>query len=149
AGLYEDQRRFSDLADALERAAAVASDPRRAASLLYRFGQVCLGRLYGEERANTAFRATLAPAPEHQPVRRALGTVYARRERFADLIELLDDEAERTPDPARKASQLYRIGDLFERKLADLERAQNTYERALAAHAGYDPALAGLARVCD
>src|SRR5262249_7738076 len=94
AGVYEEQRRFPELADALERAAALTGDPRHAAALSYGLGKVCAGRLHDEDRASRALREAVALAPDHHPARRALGKLYFRRERWPELIGLLADEAE-------------------------------------------------------
>ena len=149
AGVYEEQRRFAELADALESASSLTGDPRQAAALSYRLGKICGGRLHDEERAIRALREAVALAPDHHPARRALGKLYFRRERWPDLVGLLAEEADLTHDPERKAARFWRIADLFERKLADLERAVEYYERALATLPGYAPAIKGLGRAYD
>src|SRR5262249_24702682 len=120
-----------------------------AATLYYRLALVASGRLLDEERAIHALREAVTLSPDHYPARRALGKLYAKRERFTDLVGLLADEAEHSMDAQHKAARYWRIGDLFERRLHDPERALESYERAQAALPGYEPAWKGLGRMCD
>src|SRR5262249_7504677 len=53
----------------------------------------------------------------------------------------------KTPDPRRKVEILQAIGELWEDRLFDLDRAAQSYERALALHPTYVPALKALGRI--
>lgn len=86
-------------------------------------------------------------APRHQGVRSTLGRLYARHERHEALLRLLEAEAELFEDPERRAATAFRSGDIYEKKLQQLETAAQAYERALEFRPAYRPAVSAVARV--
>jgi tetratricopeptide (TPR) repeat protein len=147
ADLHEREKRWTELATALDRAASLAGDRAESSVLAYRLGQVRLVRLHDVDGAIVALRQAVTLAPDNVPARHLLGRLYARRERWDELVGLLSDELDLFTDVQRRATTAYRIGELFETKLNDLDRAIESYEQALGFSPGFRPALRAISRV--
>ncbi|HEX6245154.1 MAG TPA: hypothetical protein VFZ61_29735, partial [Polyangiales bacterium] len=77
-----------------------------------------------------SYRDVLELDPTHSTSRRALERLYTRAERFRDLVALL--EGDRADVEGKEAIELsYRIGDLYEHKLAEPGRAVDQYAEVL------------------
>ncbi|MCA9669324.1 MAG: tetratricopeptide repeat protein [Myxococcales bacterium] len=165
ADLFERERRWEELAATLERALPLAGDlPAEGSSadagetpevrdrgeatvIAYRLGAVRLEHLDDAVGAVAALRHAVRLSPDHTPARQLLGRLYARLERWDDLVELLRSEMQIYSDPGRRAATLFRIGDLQENRAGDPERAIEAYEQALALIPGYRPAMRAISRV--
>ncbi|MCA9561582.1 MAG: hypothetical protein KC583_23710, partial [Myxococcales bacterium] len=51
-------------------------------------------------------------------------------ERWENLLEVSEAEAERTEDPSRRANLVYEMGEIFEEKVGDQESAMRCYQAA-------------------
>ncbi|HEY8925091.1 MAG TPA: hypothetical protein VIU64_11975, partial [Polyangia bacterium] len=80
----------------------------------------------------------------------ALGTIYARLERYEDLARVLDAQVERlAADPQQQAEYLRRLAELSEGQLQDKRRAQRAWEALLEIIPNDMPALEALARIYE
>jgi len=147
AELYEKGKKWDRLALTLEQAANLAGEQAESAVLYVRLAQIKHERLQQVDQAIDALRQAITMAPDNLPARKMLGRLYTRLERFDELLGLLSDEQEAYSDPDHRASIAFRRGNLYETKLADLERAAGSYEQALLSKPGYRPAMRGLTRV--
>ncbi len=147
AELYAQERRWDELAETLERARDACDDPEEAGLLGLRLARVRLERLHDGDAATLALEQAVATAPTLGPARAMLGRLYARRERWTKLCELLRGELEQSDAPERLAATHYRIGDIAEQRLGDLSTAREAYQRALESLPGYRPAVRALSRV--
>lgn len=147
ADLYEQEKKWTELATVLERALNLPGEESETSMLAFRLGIVALTRLHDLERASKALQKALELMPHNIPALRALGRLYTRQNQHQDLVSLLNRECEYTLDPIRKASLLFRIGHIWETKLGNTSAAAAAYEQALTQQPGFRPAIAGIRRV--
>ncbi len=128
--LYTTRERWDDLKLLYGQRIEHTPDPAQRLELLL---QVCF--LHEEilddvEQAVASYEAVLALEPEHTTSRRALERLYARAGRWRSLLELY--ESERRSAEGKEAIELgYQIGELYEQKLGDAERAVDQYAAVL------------------
>ncbi|MCB9536432.1 MAG: tetratricopeptide repeat protein [Myxococcales bacterium] len=68
-------------------------------------------------------------------------------ERWENLLEVSEAEAERTEDPSRRANLVYEMGEIFEEKVGDQESAMRCYQAAFQTDPGCLRALYAARRV--
>ncbi|HWO10789.1 MAG TPA: tetratricopeptide repeat protein, partial [Polyangiaceae bacterium] len=146
--LFSKAERFAELAEVLEREAAIGTTPDEILDCKYRLGQVYQNHLLDFDRAVATYEEVLASAPEHvlsrsaleqlfaegkkrREIARVLGPLYeagTEWERLVQLHEALLGEIE----PAEERLELYhRIATDYEERLADPARAFAVLARAL------------------
>lgn len=126
-------RRGDDAAQAAtltELVEHVPSEHERLA-LLLQLGQLCHERLGDDEAAITALEAARSIAPADPPVLHLLGPIYAKHERWAELVTLYEGEAEEAEEPLRRALAHAQAAELLER-IGQGPAATLHHERALA-----------------
>jgi hypothetical protein len=147
AELLERDRRWEELAKTYERIVAITRSPNQAARVRHMLAKVYLERLQDGEKAIETLILAVEQAPEHVETRAMLGRLFAKNERYDDLLEMLHKELDRFTDATRRAATAYRIGDLLERHKPDQQdKAILAYKQALELLPGYRPALRGLSR---
>ncbi|HEY6882058.1 MAG TPA: hypothetical protein VI299_28710, partial [Polyangiales bacterium] len=128
--LYTTRERWDELKVLYAQRIEHTLDPQLRLELLL---QVCF--LYEEilddvEQAIASYEAVLALEPGHTTSRRALERLYARAGRYRDLVQLF--EVERQGSEGKEAIELaYQIGELYEHKLSEPERAVDQYAAVL------------------
>ncbi len=125
----------------------LATSPDEGARLHFRIGVIRRDRLRDVDGAVQAFERALELVPDHLPTLRALGHALARRGDAAREAEILAVEATCVGDPRERAALLYRLGELYQFRLGQLELATEAFERVLELQPGFTPALAALVAV--
>lgn len=131
----------------LEAEAQRASDPRQAVAALQQAAEILDDKVGDRQRAVDAYRRVLALSPAYLPALRALGRIYRQRGQWAELVSMHLQEAEASSDPQVAAAQLFRVGELYEQKLFDEDRAVLAYKEVLGRHPGHLPALRQLSQI--
>ena len=131
------------LVQALEAEAALASGARKL-SLLQRAGDVAADKLGEEARALALYKAVLAVEPRFAPVLGSLRRLFERGGRFVELIEIYEKELALASEPAARATILYSIARLYERRLAQEEPAIVHYKKALEQDPTHEPSSQAL-----
>jgi tetratricopeptide (TPR) repeat protein len=145
--IYHRVGRWEDLLEIYDRELEIeAKGPGRAA-LLHKMGVLCEERLGDEVKALELFRRAVAEHRTHRASLTALARRLAAKKDFAGLAQVLEIELEGLTDRSAKARAAYRLGEVYERDLAQPDRAATAYELALATSPGYAPALDALARL--
>jgi tetratricopeptide (TPR) repeat protein len=145
AAAYEQTERWSELVSALERRAAVKIDALRAADA--RLDLVWAAKILDERLGDidaaiagwTSVRDKLGPDAESGD---ALARLLERRERWDDLVGLLESEAKLAGSREREGALRTRLGDVHRDRTGKWDLAIGSY--ALGAAAGTEAALAGL-----
>ncbi|MCC6750774.1 MAG: tetratricopeptide repeat protein [Deltaproteobacteria bacterium] len=140
ARLYEEAGRVEQLRQALEEWAAVTEDERERTELRRRIGELYEGPLRRPEQAVEVYRQILETAPGDRATLERLKASYERTGRWNDLVQILRAEIAVVGSEELAPLQL-EIGQLCEDKLGDLDQAGAAYDAALAADAGYTPAM--------
>ncbi|MET0339843.1 MAG: tetratricopeptide repeat protein [Polyangiales bacterium] len=144
--LYTTRERWDELRALYQQRIEHTIDPPQRLELLL---QMCF--LYEEilddvELAIRSYEAVLELDPAHATSRRALERLYVRGEHHAALVRLL--ETERSESTGKEAIELtHRIGDLYEHKLREPERAVDQYAEVLSLQPTHLRAQEALARL--
>lgn len=135
------------LAELREKELLQATDIRLAVALSLTLGQIYEERLGALDRAATQFQRVLAVTQTEAPAFRALGRLMAATGQWDLLIRLYEREAAETADEVHKLHCLFKIAEIFEEKLGDDRKAQESYGRVLESSPTYLPALRALGRI--
>ncbi len=145
ARLYEDQRRYEQLIDALTRRAQHAATPAAGAALWTEIGRVYDERLQDGPRAIRALDQALALEPNHAPALSALTGLYRRTESWDRAVEMLVRGARRA-EGAAAVALWHEAGELAVR-VPDRAAAEAHFAKALELHAHHLPSLLALAQL--
>ena len=87
-----------------------------------------LGRF---DQAAAAYERLSEILPGDRETLDALAKLYARQERYTDLVGVLQRQIELSDDPEQRVVLAFKQGDVLEEKLNDLEEAAGVYERII------------------
>ncbi len=145
--LYDATGRDESLLAALRSLAQLTADPDERLGILHRLGQLCEERLKRDEEAMSWYEAALDVHATSVPTLQALGTLYARMNRWEDLIRMHQGEADSADEPHRRAAAHARVAEILESRLERSEDAVDHHMRALAVVPGYPPSFKALCRL--
>jgi tetratricopeptide (TPR) repeat protein len=122
----------------------LTEDPEQFVDLGLRTAQVFEVQLGDLENAVGRYRRVLDVDAENQQAIRALDRLFTQAERWGDLAAVLAREAEIGETPEEILEFKYRLGEVQERYLGDLDAAIGAYREVLAVEPQHDKALARL-----
>ena len=96
------------------------------------------------DNAVARFRRVLTIEPENEQALSSLDRLFEQAERWGDLAQVLVREAEVTPDPDQVLSFRYRLGQVYQHRLDDLDQAVEAYREVIAAMPDHELALDAL-----
>jgi tetratricopeptide (TPR) repeat protein len=147
ASVHEHAGRHAELVQLLERLGRQTTDPRKAIALLQRTAEVQEEQLGDEAAAATACERILRLDPTYLPALRALGRLYARTGRWAELVAMCRAEAEASPSTESAAGVLFRVGEILEQRMGQELEAVAAYHEVLTLSPAHVGALRALARL--
>lgn len=116
----------------------------RAVELGLRLAQVYEVQLENLDEAVSRYQKVLAIDTENQSAVRALDRLFAQSERWEDLAEVLTREADISESPDEILELKYRLGQVHQLKLKDLDRAVSAYREVISAAPEHGEALHAL-----
>jgi tetratricopeptide (TPR) repeat protein len=119
-------------------------DPAEKKLVLYQVGAVFERELSDVKRAIDTYQRILELDPDDLTALSRLDVLYQTAGNWADLLGVLTHEAELTQDPIESVSYQYRIAELYERHLGDVERAVELYREILNIVPDHAPTLQAL-----
>jgi tetratricopeptide (TPR) repeat protein len=144
--LFELAGRWRDLLSALELEATLAPDTKQVLALHHRAAEVLEGPLQDIDGAIRAYERVLSLSPSYLPALKALGTLYAQRGAWRELIQMYRTESE-SATTEHAALLMFKTGELYENKLANEDQAVAAYQEVLTLAPDFFPALRALARI--
>ncbi len=118
-----------------------------AAALLYKMGELYEERIGRDEDAIASYRRAVEADPTHTPSQMALTRKLGERGRWDELVKLLEIELSGLKEPEQRARTSFRIGEVYENKLRQADKALLAYDQALAADSDFRPARDGRVRL--
>ena len=149
ARLYAATEAWPELVDTLQQKIACTEDPRLLRALRFQAAELSGEKLGQLSDAAEHLRQILAASPDDIDALDMLASIYSREKRHAELVEVLDQRAQRTATPAERDALLFQAAHVTEHELLDLNDAIARYRRILEgnpAHAESRAALWALAR---
>lgn len=144
--VLEGAERHPEMADLLERRAALASEPVTRAAVLARLGLLREDPLADLAGARSAYERALAADPRNSGAQLALVRIYRLTEAWSELHQLLERLGAEGP-PDQRSGALVQLGLLRERQFGDVEGAIGAFEEALALEPDCVDARAALLRL--
>jgi len=149
-GLCARASRFDDLGRLLERLIDMAESPSSRSVLRMELAKLSEERFQALDTAIDLLRAVLDDEPGRADAVVALSELYEKTKRDEDLADLLSAQigaAQERGDIAGELSFQVRLGEVYDSRLGDRERAIETYRAVLARDAKHPGALEALARL--
>jgi tetratricopeptide (TPR) repeat protein len=145
--LYYQAGRWEDLLDTYKRELEVAAKGAPTAALLYKMGELSEERIGREDDAIGYYRRALDADAFHHAALHALARKLSERGQWGELVKLIELELSGLTEPAERARAAFHLGEVYENKLAQPDRALLAYEQALLAVPEFRPASDGRARL--
>jgi tetratricopeptide (TPR) repeat protein len=145
--LYYRLGRWEDLLETYRSELRLAPKGSTAAALHYKMGELYEERIGKDDEAIAAFRRAVEADPFHSPSLSALTRKLGERGRWEELVKLLELELSGSKDAEVRARTAFRVGEIYENRLRQPEKALGAYEQALAADSDFRPARDGRIRL--
>jgi tetratricopeptide (TPR) repeat protein len=147
--IYYQEGRWEKLIEMYEKEAEITTQPEEIAPLFFKAGEIYEEKLGQEQKAIQKYQYCLDICPGYQPALRALAQIYYKTQRWNDLIEILEMEAEIIEDPKQKAITFYKVGEIWETKLKKENMAIEIYSHILRIEPDYTPAIESLLQLYE
>ncbi|MFK7988569.1 MAG: protein kinase [Sandaracinaceae bacterium] len=144
--LYRRAQSWQELVTMLLTRAESAQTPAKARDWRSEAAEIVHTKLNDPTRAAEIFEKVLEHDPAHPKATAALETIYAEKQQWKPLVELLEAKSKSERGEDRVASQCA-IAEIYEDRLDDLDQAAAQYESALHADSTNVAALKGLERI--
>jgi len=142
--LAELTKGWGELAALYETELGKMLDVPRQVEMLVRVARVYEEELGQRDKAISTFRRVLDPEPDNHVAILALDRLYQAAERWTDLAEILRREIRQTNDGDEIVALQFRLGQLFEQSLRDIDNAIEVYREILISDPNHGPTLAAL-----
>ncbi|MBN1207744.1 MAG: flagellar hook-length control protein FliK [Myxococcaceae bacterium] len=136
--------RAQELADALEKAAAVYEEPGKRAALWAEAGELYRGRLQQPEKAERLLLSAIEADPDNKPALEAMLALAEARRDGGLLTRCLGALARLTPEPKERAQKYRRLSVAARDLTFDLDLAVHALQEVLKAEPGDLPSLGEL-----
>lgn len=136
--------RFDELVAMYEAELEGHDDRDQSIFLLEKIGVLCEQELGDLDRAIAAYKRMLDVESGYLPALRSLGRLYAKTQRWSDLVAINAEEAQIIGDQNQIVALFHRNGEIYETHLDDVESAVLAYKHALTLMPNYLPALKAL-----
>ncbi len=143
-GLYLGLSRWEELLGVYSRKADLVVDPDEKKLIFYQVGAVYERELGDVRRAIDTYQRVLELDPDDVEALGRLDVLYQAAENWQELLSVLMHEAELTVDAIEAVAFQYRIAELFEKRLEDIERAVELYRDILSTQPDHVPTLESL-----
>jgi tetratricopeptide (TPR) repeat protein len=142
--LYLGLSRWQDLLSVYTKKVDLVYDPEEKKLILYQVGAVYEREISDVNSAIDTYQRVLELDPDDLTALGRLDVLYQTAENWQELLSILTHEAELTADPAEAVSYQYRIAELYEKHLDDIERAVDLYRDILNIMPDHQPTLEAL-----
>lgn len=142
--LYLGLSRWEDLLGVYNKKVDLVLDTDEKKMIFYQVGAVYERELSDVSRAIDTYQKVLELDPDDLTALGRLDVLYQTAQNWPELLSVLQHEAELTQDAAEAVSFQYRIAELFEKHLGDVERAVELYRDILNIQPDHQPTLAAL-----
>ncbi len=147
--LYLGLSRWEELLSVYSKKADLVLDTEEKKLIFYQVGAVYERELSDVRRAIDTYQKVLELDPDDLTALSRLDVLYQSAGNWRELLSILQHEAELTADPAEAVSYQYRIAELYERHLDDIDRSVELYREILNIQSEHAPTLAALEGIKD
>ncbi len=145
--LYEKAERYEDVARVLEQRRESSSDDKERVNLSRHLADVQERHLDDTTQAIDSYQAILDETGASAEVLSALVRLYTKAERWDELADTYERQADTLEDEVARLSALSDLGQLRVSKLEDVSGALEVYRRALSVDMAHEPSRNALAEL--
>ncbi len=142
--LYLGLSRWEELLSVYSKKADLVEDPEEKKLIFYQVGAVYERELSDVPRAIDTYQKVLELDPDDLTALGRLDVLFQTASNWQELLSILQHEAELTADPAEAVSFQYRIAELYEKHLNDVDRSVELYREILNIQSDHPPTLNAL-----
>ncbi len=142
--LYLSLQAWEELLATYTKKVDLVLDPGEKKLILYQVGAVFERELRDVGRSIDTYQRVLEIDPDDLTALSRLDVLYQAAQNWNDLLGILTHEAELTQDPVEATSYQYRIAELYEKHLGDVDRSVELYREILNILPDHVPTLAAL-----
>ena len=130
ARLYRGQKKWHELIDTLERELEVVTGVEDKAALHAQIGAVYHRELKDLDRAVESYLSVTDVLPDDKEALTALATLYEANEDYSRAIDTMERLVVLVDDDETRVDLLYRMGQIFDKRMEDRPSAIECYRRA-------------------
>ncbi|HWZ88181.1 MAG TPA: tetratricopeptide repeat protein, partial [Polyangiaceae bacterium] len=142
--LYLGLSRWEELLSVYSKKADLVIDTDEKKLIFYQVGAVYERELSDVRRAIDTYQKVLELDPDDLTALSRLDVLYQTAGNWQELLSILQHEAELTADPTEAVSFQYRIAELYEKHLGDIDRSVELYREILNIQPDHLPTLNAL-----
>ena len=145
--LHYKAGRWEDLLETYRAELTLSPKGPGAAALLFKMGEISEERIGKDEDALTAYRRAVDADATHRPALHALERKLQEKGKWDELVRLLEVELGATLAADERSRAAFRIGEVYENRLRQPDKALHSFEQSLAADPDFRPARDGRVRL--
>jgi tetratricopeptide (TPR) repeat protein len=145
--LYYKAGRWEDLLETYKRELESVPKGPPAAALLYKMAELCEERIGRDDDALGYYRKAIEADPFHTPSLHGLERKLAERSQWPELVKLIELELSGLTDGEARARTAFHLGEVYEHRLLQPDKALAAYDTAVTAQEDFRPALDGRKRL--
>ena len=145
--LYQRTENHPALADVLRRRADLISDSAERLDVNLRLGGALSEQLSRTREAIDAYERALEDDPESLAALVPLASLYEAESMWPELLDSLRRQLELVTVQGQRLSLLYRIGQVLDERLSELDDAVESYREVLQLDATHEPSIKALFRL--
>ena len=142
--LYIGMEKWAELLEVYNRKVDLVFDADERKRIYYQMGAVYEGELGQVREAIDTYQRVLEIDPDDLTALGRLDVLYQQAEDWPELLNILQREADLAADPMESISYQYRIAELYDKRLDDVQRAIELYRDLLAQMSDHEPTLEAL-----
>jgi len=146
-GVYRRDARWDDLLGILERKAAAVEEPEARLLAHLQIAEAYEDRIGDVDKAIESYAQILQTEPHHREALRGLERLYAKTERWQDLLGILETQLEVAGTEKEQIGILTQLAGMWEEEFVKPDKAAERLERILELDPNHEAALGGLARL--
>lgn len=142
--LYLGLSRWQDLLAVYTKKIDLVAETEEKKAIYYQMGAVYESEQKDVTAAIDTYQRVLELDPDDLQALGRLDVLYQQSENWPELLGILEHLSRITGDPAEQISYNYRIAELYEKHLNDVQRAIELYRDLLAVMSDHEPTLIAL-----
>ncbi|MBN2342252.1 MAG: tetratricopeptide repeat protein [Deltaproteobacteria bacterium] len=149
---FENEARWTDLQEIYQHRLDIAESEGARVDVLRLMAKLSEQKFEEYDDAAERWNEIVLVRPEDDEAISALERIYSKQERWQDLVDLYEDQANRATDRGDGSTELRLLvqsGEILQEKLSDSVRATEIYERVLERDANHTRALSALAKLYE
>jgi len=145
--LYEETKSYKELAKIISMELPLVEDPARKQELIKQQAELYEQNLSSPDSAVNVLLYAHSLNPGNSEILASLARLYLQMEKWPELIDVIEKEIKLSPDPNQQAELQVQVGQLYDEKLSNFEKAAASYEQAEKVLPEFMPLLRSLERL--